>query len=87
MEHTDAYMLARKRVESKLGFYRHVVVYVVVCTVLVLINLRASPGYLWSLWPVGGWGLGLLLHAVQVFWYGRPSVSEHLVERELAKEA
>jgi hypothetical protein len=43
--------------------YIHLAAFVVVNALLVAINLLASPEHLWFLWPLFGWGLGLLLHA------------------------
>jgi len=60
----EAYKRAKKRVEELKGFYAHLIVYVVVNAVLVLINLWTSPGFLWFLFPLVGWGIGLFFHAV-----------------------
>jgi hypothetical protein len=60
----EAYKRAKKRVEELKGFYAHLIVYVVVNGVLVLINLWTSPGFLWFLFPLVGWGIGLFFHAV-----------------------
>jgi len=60
----EAYERAKKRVEELKGFYAHLIVYVVVNAVLVLINLWTSPGFLWFLFPLIGWGIGLFFHAV-----------------------
>ncbi|MFM6198162.1 MAG: 2TM domain-containing protein, partial [Dolichospermum sp.] len=34
---------------------------------LVLLNLVVSPGYFWAIYPMLGWGLGLLLHGLKVY--------------------
>jgi hypothetical protein len=60
----EAYKRAKKRVEELKGFYAHLIVYVVVNGVLVLINLWTSPVFLWFLFPLVGWGIGLFFHAV-----------------------
>jgi len=33
----------------------------------VLLNLVVSPGYFWAIYPMLGWGLGLLLHGIKVY--------------------
>jgi hypothetical protein len=33
---------------------------------LFILNLLASPGYFWAIYPILGWGLGLLLHGIKV---------------------
>ena len=60
---------AKQHVEAMTGFYIHLAVYVVVMTILLIINLTASPVW-WVQWPLLGWGIGLLAHAVLVFGQG-----------------
>ena len=45
------------------GFGIHLVCYFLVMGLLVAINLLATPGYPWFLWPGVGWGGGLAFHA------------------------
>ena len=58
---------ARSWVRALLGLYIHAAVYGLVITGLLLLNLLTSPGYLWFLWPLFGWGIGLAAHALAVF--------------------
>ena len=47
------------------GLREHLTSYVVVNTFLVLIWFFTSPGgYFWPIWPMMGWGVGVVLHAV-----------------------
>ena len=69
-------------------FYMHVYIYVVVVLGLVAINLIVSPHRLWVLWTMGGWGLGLLLHASLVFrpsWLFGPQWEREQVEKRLGR--
>jgi hypothetical protein len=50
--------LARKRVE----FRSHLVVYCVINSVLWLIWFLTGGVYPWPVWPLFGWGIGLLFH-------------------------
>jgi hypothetical protein len=50
--------LARKRVE----FRRHLIVFLVINTTLWLIWWLTGEGYLWPVWPLAGWGIGLIFH-------------------------
>lgn len=50
-----------------LGFGIHAGVYVAVVGGLAWLNLVRRPEKLWVLWVAGGWGLGVLLHAVLAF--------------------
>ena len=68
IKNDEAYRRARKRVEAIKGFYAHLIVFVVVNAVLVAINLVVTPGFLWFVFPLFGWGIGLFFHAI--FGYG-----------------
>ncbi len=67
MDEQAKYQEAKKRVEEIKGFYFHLISYIVINAVLVVINLLTSPEYLWFIWPIIGWGVGLLIHAFTVF--------------------
>ncbi len=58
---------ARKRVGELKDFYIHTITFVVVNIFLVLLNLFVTPDYLWAVFPILGWGIGLVAHAVSVF--------------------
>ncbi|HEX6333667.1 MAG TPA: 2TM domain-containing protein [Flavisolibacter sp.] len=59
-QHTDKQLreLARRRVE----FRRHLVVYIVTNSMLWIIWWAAGQGYMWPIWPMAGWGIGLIFH-------------------------
>jgi len=63
----EKYQEVKKRVEEIRGFYSHLMVYVLVNIMLFIINLLISPGAFWFYWPLLGWGIGVLVHAVGVF--------------------
>jgi len=50
--------LARKRVDFK----RHLVVYLITNAVLWTIWFVTGRGYPWPVWPLAGWGIGVLFH-------------------------
>ena len=58
---------ARKRVGELKDFYIHTITFVVINIFLVLLNLFVTPDYLWAVFPILGWGIGLAAHAVSVF--------------------
>ena len=66
-EQDSKYQKAKARVEAIKGFYIHLIVYVVVNLMLFSINMLVSPGNLWFIWPLMGWGIGFVLHALSVF--------------------
>ena len=59
--------LALAHVRKVKAFYIHLSQYVIVIPILAAINLLGYPQYLWFIWPALGWGLGVALHAAQVF--------------------
>lgn len=63
----QAEQLALARVRKIRGFYIHLTQYVVVITVLAVINLVTHPSKLWFFWPALGWGIGVLAHAAATF--------------------
>ena len=63
----QAEQLALARVRKIRGFYIHLTQYVVVITLLAVINLVTHPSKLWFFWPALGWGIGVLAHAAATF--------------------
>jgi hypothetical protein len=76
---------ARKRVTDRRDFGSHVVAYVVVNTFLVFVWAFTGAGYFWPAWVLGAWGIGLVLHAWDVFL--RRPVTDADVEAELRRKA
>jgi hypothetical protein len=73
--------LARRRAGAKLGWYIHASVYVLVN--LLLLTLSYSSGRHWALFPLLGWGMGLLVHGVVVFLVtGGAGLYERMVQAE-----
>jgi len=64
------YQQAKERVTALRGFYVHLTVYVIINLGLFAINMLASPGSLWFFWPLMGWGIAIVLHALRVFGSG-----------------
>ncbi len=52
---------------TKFSFYIHLTVFVLVNLLLAGINMAVSPGFFWFLFPLAGWGFGLLIHALVAF--------------------
>ena len=82
----DVYDLARKRVKEKKEFYNHVAVYVVINILLVIIWAFTGHGYPWFIWPLAGWGVGIIFHGFSVFVFNRESSWEkNAIEKEAEK--
>ena len=65
------YQKAKERVAALRKFYIHLCVYVLVNLSLFLRNIIISPDSLWFYWPLLGWGIAIVLHALSVFGPGR----------------
>ncbi len=82
----EIYRRARKRVEDKKSFLVHLIVYLVVNGGLVIIWLLTGHGYPWFVWPVFGWGIGLVFHFLGVYFFDRETGWERSeIEKEAAK--
>ncbi len=78
---------AKKKVKERKDFYQHLMSYAIVNTFLFALNIITSPGYLWFVFPLMGWGVGLAFHYVSVFGIpGFDILSKEWEERELEKE-
>ena len=63
---------ARKRVKSIKGFYKHLIIYLLVNGfILIMRAIKLDPGeefWTWSTFSVvGWWGFGLIVHGISVF--------------------
>ncbi|WP_374665184.1 2TM domain-containing protein [Ramlibacter sp.] len=75
--------LARKRTNAKLGWYMHLAIYVVVNLFIFAMSQHAFGQRPWSVYPLLGWGLGVVLHGLSVFVLGSGSgLRERMEERE-----
>lgn len=61
------------KAKAKVEFRIHIINYIVVNAILAIINLTLTPGYIWFKWPLLGWGIGIILHALKVFYCGNTS--------------
>jgi hypothetical protein len=88
MGHQDDLARAKKVAGAKIGFYIHLTAYVAVNTLLVAINLATSTEHLWFKWPLLGWGVGVLVHAIVTFALTKGPVSQRrMIERDTRNSA
>jgi uncharacterized integral membrane protein len=57
---------AKKRVDMKMGFFIHLLVFICVNLGLAALN-QLQGGHRWSIWPLGGWAIGLAIHGLVTF--------------------
>ena len=74
---------ARRRLQARRDFASHLVSYVLVNAFLVITWAVTGGGYFWPVWVLAPWGVGLLLHAWDVFL--RRPVTEADVDAELRR--
>lgn len=80
---------AKKHVKDVQDFYYHLMVYVLVNTMLVFVDLAggANNGFLgldFAFWVIFGWGFGIAGHAISVF-FGDYRIQK-LYDEEKARE-
>jgi 2TM domain len=75
---------AQRRVRNKVGLMWHAMVFAMANGAMIAINMNYSPNTLWYVWPLGGWGAALLMHAFAVF--QGTSISSDMVEAEVQRE-
>ena len=82
----DIEQLARKRAGAKLGWYAHATVFTLVNLMVFGMSRYGFGDRPWSVYPLLGWGLGLVLHGVSVFVLGTGGgLRERMVHKEREK--
>jgi 2TM domain len=78
----ERYYQAQKRVEEIKEFYIHLTVYVLCNPIVIVVNLMTSPGFLYFIFCLLGWGIGLFFHGLKVFNYP-PFFNKEWEERKI----
>ncbi|MRX68267.1 histidine kinase [Flavobacterium resistens] len=83
-DYTEAerYYEAQKRVKEIKEFYQHLTVFLLCNPIVIVVNLMTSPGYLWFIWSLLGWGFAIVMHAMKVFRIS-PAFSKEWEERKI----
>jgi hypothetical protein len=74
---------ATRRVKERHEFPTHLIAYVVINAMLIAVWALTGAGFFWPGFVLGGWGVGVLMHAWTVY-FQRP-VTAAEVERELER--
>jgi hypothetical protein len=73
---------AVRRLKKRRDFRGHVLIYVLVNTFLVVIWAVTNPdGLFWPVFPILGWGIGVVANAYDV--YVAEDISEEQIQREI----
>ncbi|HET7430154.1 MAG TPA: 2TM domain-containing protein [Nocardioides sp.] len=75
---------ALQRIKKRRDFFPHLLMYAMVNTFLVVLWAMVSPdAFFWPIFPIVGWGVGLVMHAWDAFF--RSEVTDADIDRELAR--
>ncbi|MBO7443295.1 MAG: 2TM domain-containing protein [Methanobrevibacter sp.] len=88
MSEENLYNRAEKRVDEKIGFYRHLYSFIVVNVILLVINILFSRGEWWFYWVTFFWGIGLVSHFIKTFIIFDKFDEKHresMIEKEMEK--
>jgi hypothetical protein len=69
------------RLKKKSEFRAHLFAYVVVNGALVVIWAVTGASFFWPIFPMLGWGIGLIFHARDTYWGDEPT--EDRIRREM----
>lgn len=86
MNNQNAEQTAEQNAKLKVEFRIHIATYIVVNALLTAINLILTPENIWVVWPVLGWGVGLLIHGINVQTSTNSTLKERMIEKELEKQ-
>lgn len=69
------YVKAKEKVAKLKDFYSHLTIYLIFVPVFIGMNIFSGTSFPWAVFPIFGWGLGVLGHASDTFswnpFYGR----------------
>ena len=73
------------QLKKRRDFHGHLLVYVLVNTFLVVIwAVTGAHWFFWPIFPIAGWGIGLVMNAWDVYW--RHPITETDIKREIERE-
>ena len=78
---TDIRGMAVERLRKKSEFKAHLLAYVVVNASVVAIWAAVGGSFFWPLFPILGWGIGLVFHGWDA--YRSPVPTEEQIRREM----
>jgi len=72
---------AIRRLKKKRDFQGHLIVYVLVNTFIVIIWAVTGSGFFWPIFPIVGWGIGVVMNAWDVYRSDEPDEAQ--IRREM----
>jgi hypothetical protein len=74
---------AIKRLKKKSDFRIHLLIYVTVNAFLVVVWAMTGSGFFWPIFPIAGWGIGVVANAWDA--YGADVPTESQISHEMRK--
>lgn len=75
---------AIQQLKKRRDFHGHVLIYVLVNAFLVGIwAVTDAHGFFWPVFPMGGWGIGVVMNAWDVYW--RQEITDEDIQREMGR--
>jgi hypothetical protein len=75
---------AVQQLKKQRDFRSHLLVYILVNSELVMIwAVTNVHGFFWPVFPIAGWGIGVVMNAWDVYW--RPEITEEDIQREIRR--
>lgn len=72
---------ARKRIQDRRDFHRHLAIYLLVNGMLVGIWAVVTPDvFFWPIFPILGWGIGVIMHGWETY------ADQEITDAEIARE-
>ena len=89
MSDEELHDIAKKRVEKKRDFYKHLSFYIFVNTILIIVWATTgthSEPVPWFVYPLGGWGFFVIWNYLEVFVFDRDiGWEKRQIEKEVEK--
>ena len=73
---------AKEHVEKLKGFYVHFTIYLIFIPVFIYLNYQSNAGFPWAVFPIVGWGFGVIGHASETFSWN-PFFGKNWEERKI----
>jgi hypothetical protein len=84
-ENSELRKEARERAEMKFSFYINVVLYIIINTMLFFIWYSNGMGFPWVIFPLVGWGIGVVAHYITAFVSPGKKYLDGMAEKEYEK--
>jgi len=71
--------------KKRRDFLGHLLIYLLVNTFVVVIwVVTGADGFFWPVFPIVGWGIGVVMNAWDVYW--RPEITEADIQHEMERQ-